>query len=68
MRETGREVKALRYIYVEIRSEPHYSINTDDNNNTYDISDEDPRPAKPRKPRATPAATPIIYRKHTPKL
>jgi hypothetical protein len=38
-------------------------VNTDDNNSTCDTGDEDPRPAKRRKPRVAPAATPIICRK-----
>lgn len=45
-----------------------HSVNTDDNNNACDTGDEDPRPAKRRKPRAEPAATPTICRKHTLKL
>lgn len=55
-------------MYTEIGSETHHSVNTDDNNNTCDTGDEDPLPAKRRKPRAAPAATPTICRKHTPKL
>jgi hypothetical protein len=33
----------------EISSETHHSVNTDDNHNTCDTDDEDPRPAKRRK-------------------
>jgi len=32
--------------HIEINSETHYFINTDDNHNTCNISDEDPRLAK----------------------
>jgi hypothetical protein len=35
--------------YTEISSDTHYPVNTDDNHNTYDTSDKDPRPAKRRK-------------------
>ncbi|CZR68241.1 uncharacterized protein PAC_18140 [Phialocephala subalpina] len=36
----------------EISSDGHYSVNTNCNHNTCDTGDEDPRPAKRRKPRA----------------
>jgi hypothetical protein len=55
-------------MYTEIRSETHHSVNTDDNKNACDTGDEDPRPAKRRKPRVAPVATPTICRKHTLKL
>ncbi len=39
-------------MYTEISSETYYSVNTDDNHNTCDTGDEDPRPAKRRKRRS----------------
>jgi hypothetical protein len=55
-------------MHTEISSETHHSVNTDNNHNTCDTDDEDPRPAKRRKPRAAPAATPAICKRHTPEL
>ena len=55
-------------MHTEISSETHHSVNTDDNHNTCDTSDEDPRPAKRRKSRSAPAATPTTSREHTPEL
>jgi hypothetical protein len=68
--DAGKQGEERRHqdTYIEIRSETHHSVNTDDNNNTCDTGDEDPRPAKRRKLRAAPAATPTICRKHPPKL
>jgi hypothetical protein len=43
-------------------------VNTDDNHNACDTGDENPRPAKRRKPRAAPAATLTTYGRHTPEL
>ncbi|KUJ07017.1 uncharacterized protein LY89DRAFT_375218 [Mollisia scopiformis] len=37
--------------HTEISSDTYHSTNTDDNHNACDISDEDPRLAKKRKPR-----------------
>jgi hypothetical protein len=45
-------------MHTEISSDTHHSVNTDDNHNTCDTSDEDPRPAKRRKSCSAPAATP----------
>ncbi|CZR65235.1 uncharacterized protein PAC_15135 [Phialocephala subalpina] len=44
-------------MHPEISSETHHSVNTDGNHNTCDTGDEDPRPAKRRKPRSAPAVT-----------
>ena len=55
-------------MYIEISSETHYSVNTDDNHNTCDISDEDPRLVKRRKSRSAPVATLTTCREHTPEL
>jgi len=55
-------------MHTEISSDTYYSVNTDDNHNACDTSDEDPQPAKRRKPRATPAVTPAICHRHTPEL
>jgi hypothetical protein len=38
-------------------SETHHFANTDDNHNTCDTTDEDPRSGKRRKPRSAPAVT-----------
>ncbi|KAH7418667.1 hypothetical protein BKA64DRAFT_701183 [Cadophora sp. MPI-SDFR-AT-0126] len=54
-------------LHAETSSETH-SVNTDGSHNTCDTEDEDPRPAKRRKPRAAPAATRTICRRHTPGL
>jgi hypothetical protein len=51
--------------HTEISSETHHSVNTDD---ACDTGDEDPRPAKRRKPRAAPTTTPTTRRGHTPEL
>ncbi len=48
-------------MHTEISSDTHYSVNTDDSHNAYDTGDEDPRPAKRRKPRAAPAVTPPLH-------
>jgi hypothetical protein len=55
-------------IDTEISSDTHHSANSDDNHIACDIGDEDPRPAKRRKPRAAPTATPTTCRRHTPEL
>jgi hypothetical protein len=55
-------------MYIEISSDTHYSINTDDNHNAYDTDDGDPQPAKRRKSRSAPATTPTTCRGHTPEL
>jgi len=52
--------------YTEIISDTHHSTNTDDNHDAYDTSDEDPRPAKRRKPRPAPAATPPLHLRRSP--
>lgn len=49
-------------------SETPHSVNTDNNHNTCNTDNKDPRPAKRRKPHAVPAATPIIYYRYTSKL
>jgi hypothetical protein len=54
--------------YTEISSDTHHSANTDSNHNACDTSDEDPRPAKRRKPRLAPAVTTTTSRVHTPEL
>jgi hypothetical protein len=43
-------------------------VNTNNSHNTCDTRDEDPRPAKRRKPRIAPAAAPITCRRHTSEL
>ena len=55
-------------LHTETSSETHHSVNTDDNHNTCDTGDKDPRPAKRRKPRAAPAAAPTTCRRHTSEL
>jgi hypothetical protein len=55
-------------MHTEISSETHHSMNTDDNHNTCDTSDEDPRPAKRRKPRSAPAAAPPLHLRRSPAL
>jgi hypothetical protein len=44
-------------MHTEMSSETHHSINTDDDHNTCDTSDEDPQPAKRRKLHSAPAVT-----------
>jgi hypothetical protein len=49
-------------VNTEISCKTHHSVNTD---NACDTGDEDPRPAKRRKPRSAPAATaPLHLRSH----
>ena len=55
-------------MHPEISSETHHSVNTDNNHNTCDTNDEDPRPAKRRKPRAVPAVTPLLHSRQSPPL
>jgi hypothetical protein len=55
-------------MHIEISSDTYYSVNTDDNHNTYDISDEDPRPIKRRKLRLARAVTPPLYLRRSPLL
>lgn len=55
-------------MHTEISSEIHYSVNTDDNHNTRDTSDEDPRPARRRKSRSAPAVTPPLHLRRSPPL
>ncbi|KAI1501354.1 hypothetical protein F5X99DRAFT_204008 [Biscogniauxia marginata] len=55
-------------LHTETSSETHHSVNTDDSHNACDTGDEDPQPAKRRKRRAAPAATPTTCRRHTPEL
>jgi hypothetical protein len=45
----------------EISSDTHHSVNTDDNHNACDTSDEDQQPAKRRKPRSARAVTPPLH-------
>jgi hypothetical protein len=45
-------------IHTKISSETYCSVNTDDNHHTCDTDDEDPRPAKRRKPHLAPTGTP----------
>jgi len=47
--------------YIEISSEIDNSVNTDNNYNTYDTADEDPRPAKRRRSHIAPAMTSPLY-------
>jgi hypothetical protein len=53
---------------IEIDSDTHYATNSDDTQNAYNTSDEDPRPAKRRKPRSAPAVTPTTSQEHTQEL
>jgi hypothetical protein len=55
-------------MHTEISSNTHHSVNTDDNYNSCNTSNEDPQPAKRRKPRSAPAASPNTSRRHTPDL
>jgi hypothetical protein len=55
-------------MYAEISSDTHHSANTDDNYNACDTSDEDPRPAKRRKPRSARAVTPPLHLRRSPPL
>jgi len=48
-------------MHTEISSEIHCSVNIDDNHSTCDTSDEDPRPAKRRKPHSAPALTTSLH-------
>lgn len=63
--EPAAQKRVHQDIYTEISSETHHSANTGDNHNTYDTDDEDPRPAKRRKPRAAPTVTPAICHRRT---
>jgi hypothetical protein len=53
-------------MHTEIGSDTHHSVNTDDNHNTCDTSDEDPRPAKRRKSRSARAVTPPLHLRRSP--
>jgi len=53
-------------MHTEISSDTHYSVNTDDNHNPCDTSDEDPRPAKRRKPRSARAVIPLYLLRRSP--
>jgi len=52
----------------EIDSNTYYATNSDDTQNAYDTSDEDPRPAKRQKLRSAPAVTPTTSQEHTQEL
>jgi hypothetical protein len=54
--------------HTEISSETHHSTNSEDDHNTDDTSDEDPRPAKRRKPHSLPVVAPTTSRRLTPEL
>ncbi|KAF4636253.1 hypothetical protein G7Y89_g1831 [Cudoniella acicularis] len=62
--ESGKrgEKRGRQDTHTEISSETHLSVNTDD---TCDTGDENPRPAKRRKPRSAPAVT---LTTHSPRL
>jgi len=53
-------------MHTEISSDTHHSVNTADNHNACDTSDEDPRPAKRRKPRSARAVTPPLHLRRSP--
>ncbi|KAH9203147.1 hypothetical protein DL95DRAFT_167082 [Leptodontidium sp. 2 PMI_412] len=54
-------------MHTETSSDTHHSMNTDDRHKTCDTSDEDPRPAKRRKPRSAPTVTtPLHLRRSRP--
>jgi hypothetical protein len=53
-------------MHTEISSDTYYSVNTNNNHNTCDTGDEDPRPAKWRKPRSARAVTPPLYLRRSP--
>ncbi|KAI2601748.1 hypothetical protein GGR54DRAFT_70627 [Hypoxylon sp. NC1633] len=55
-------------IHTEISNETHHSVNTDDNHNTCETSDEDEdlRPAKRRKLRSARAVTPPLHLRRSP--
>ncbi|KAH6716464.1 hypothetical protein BKA61DRAFT_603193 [Leptodontidium sp. MPI-SDFR-AT-0119] len=56
-------------MHTEISSETHHSANTGDNYNICDTTDEDPRPAKRRKPRSAPTVTtPLHLRQSRPRV
>jgi hypothetical protein len=52
----------------QISSETHHSVYTNYNHDTCDTSDKDPRPAKRRKPRSTPAVTPPLHLRWSPPI
>ncbi|KAL5313013.1 hypothetical protein ACEPPN_019439 [Leptodophora sp. 'Broadleaf-Isolate-01'] len=55
-------------MHTDISSDTHRSANTDNNHNACDTSDEDPRPAKRRKPRSASTVTPTTSPRHAPKV
>ncbi|KAG9233179.1 hypothetical protein BJ875DRAFT_485394 [Amylocarpus encephaloides] len=55
-------------VRTEISSNTYHSANIDDNHDACDTGDEDPRPAKRRKPRAALTVTSTISQRHTPEL
>jgi hypothetical protein len=48
-------------MHTELSSDTHHSVKTDHNHNACETSDEDPRPAKRRKPRSARAVTPPLH-------
>jgi hypothetical protein len=53
-------------MHTEISSDTHHSVNTDNNYNACDISDEDLRPAKRRKSRSARAVIPPLHLRRPP--
>ncbi|KAL2063229.1 hypothetical protein VTL71DRAFT_5033 [Oculimacula yallundae] len=55
-------------MHTDISSDIHHPANTDNNHNACDTSDEDPRPAKRRKPRLASTMTTTTSRRYAPKV
>ena len=53
-------------MYTEISNDTHHSVNADNSHNACDTGDEDPRPAKRRKPRLAPVVTLPLYLRKSP--
>ena len=52
-------------MYTKTSSETYYSLNTDNNYNTYNIKDKDLQPPKRRKPHVAPPVALTTCRKYT---
>jgi hypothetical protein len=52
--------------YIEISSDTHYSTNTNNNYDVYNISNKDPQPTKQQKPRLAPAMTLSLHLRRSP--
>ncbi|KAM3076885.1 hypothetical protein ACMFMF_004801 [Clarireedia jacksonii] len=55
-------------MHIDISSDIDHSMNTNNNHNAWNPSDEDPQPANRRKPRSASTVTPTTSRGHAPRV